>query len=299
VSRTLAVSSFSLWENLGGLRIPVTTDTGERTEIVLPRTAELTIEEFPLAARERLGVNAVEICQIQLASSAITQLTALRGKLDEAGVRLLNMPIDAGDVTEPNDARREADLVTIEGWIEAAQFLGAQFCRVRATFEPTNANLERGVASFVRLADFAESRGIRLLIENQGGVSGSVDELLALLDAVGPEHLGLLLDTGNFEPLMSVSNAKTSGHPLPERPLDLEPLFGAIEALASRAELVHAKSHEFTPSGEHTPFDLRRGLQIIAESGYAGPVSVEYEGMTGDRWINTARTLETVQAVFA
>ena len=64
------------------------------------------------------------------------------------------------------------------------------------------------------------------------------------------------------------------------------------------ASLVHAKAHD--PASDGTPlFDLDRALQIVADSGYDGPLSIEWEGLLGDPWDHTARVLGLVRDHFA
>jgi sugar phosphate isomerase/epimerase len=296
----IGVSSFSLWEPLGGLRIPVGPRDGQPADLVLARPMTMTLLEFPALARARLGVEYIEICQIQMRDSSDAAVGALAAALGQAGVRLLNLPIDVGDISEPDEDQREAGLVQMQKWIGIAGRLGAAFGRVRASVDPDDkAAWPVAVASLRRLADYAAARGVRLLIENQGAISARPDALIGLIGAVGPDRLGLLLDTGNFEPVMSFGQAAISGQPAPDGTMDLEPIYDAIRFLAPHACLVHAKAHGFTAAGEHTPMDLRRALTIVREAGFAGPVSVEYEGVTGDPWHNTARTIATARAVFS
>lgn len=296
----ISVSSFSLWEPLGGLRIPVTDEHGEPAEIVVERPTTMTWPQFPALARSRLGVEHVEICQIQMRDSSHAAVLALADALDQAAVGVLNMPIDVGDISEPVGSKREVGLAQVERWISIASRLGATFCRVRASVDPDDEAAWRiAVTSLRRLADYAGGHGIRLLIENQGAISARPDALVGLIAAVGSDRLGLLLDTGNFEPVMSAGHAAILGLPTPDVTMNLEPVYDAIRFLAPHATLVHAKALGFTPAGEHTPMDLQRALTIVRQSGFAGPVSIEYEGAIGNPWDNTARTIATVRSVFS
>ncbi|MFF2050315.1 sugar phosphate isomerase/epimerase family protein [Leifsonia sp. NPDC058194] len=289
MTRRIAVSSFSVWEDLGGLRIPIQDERGDPAEIVLERPRRVDLLDFPRLARERFDVTDIEICQIQIRDSSPPAIDALATSLDDAGVRLLNLPIDADGA----EATR---------WLDIAGRLGASYCRIRANFDWSAEAVASSLTSFVRLASRAKESGIELLVENQGGISEDLDRYEDFLDLLIPLGVGLLLDTGNIEPLMSQSNARTGGEIAPHRPWntrELDRVHRTVARLAPRAVALHAKANGFDADGEHVPVDLRAILTTVADSGFDGPVTVEYEGMVGDRWNNTARTLELVRSVFS
>jgi sugar phosphate isomerase/epimerase len=154
------------------------------------------------------------------------------------------------------------------------------------------------------LGDYAAARGSRLLVENHGGPSSDPAWMSRLLDEVGADRLGLLLDLGNFDALMLPTMALLFGGPdgAPVDPeqvfagLDLSSLYDGIEALAPRAELVHVKAHVVGDDGTVGPVDLDRALGILTAHGYDGPLTVEYEGTGGDPWAKSARVLEVASA---
>jgi len=109
--------------------------------------------------------------------------------------------------------------------------------------------------------------------------------------------LGVLLDLGNFEPLVTVSQARFSDPDYDDKGLDLEPLYKHVRRLAPVASLVHAKSVDPASDGAALP-DLPRALSIVAEAGYKGSISIEWEGQLGDPWERTAAIAEQVRAAF-
>ena len=57
---------------------------------------------------------------------------------------------------------------------------------------------------------------------------------------------------------------------------------------------MHAKA--FDPAADGSPLlDLDRALEILSASGYNGPISIEWEGLHGDPWVQTATVLATVR----
>ena len=296
MSVEIAVSSFSLRQQLGPIRLGYRDADGHDAEFVLPMPQVIELEQFPALVRERCGVDLIEICQIQFAD-ADARVDAVRAALDAAGVGLLTVPIDVGNLADLSaQARRESE-AAIVAWFDISSRLGSRYVRINAgsPFQP-EIELAYVIDSMDRLADCAAERGLGLLVENHGGPSSDPDVLLELLDAVGTDRLGLLLDTGNFEPLITYASAAFTGQQATEE-FDFAPVYERVERLAPYASVVHAKAHEFRGDAHH-PVDLERALRVVAATGFAGPITVEYEGNEGDPWQQTARTVELVRQVF-
>jgi sugar phosphate isomerase/epimerase len=273
---------------------------GQLSEFVWDQPQTMTLLEFPRVARERFGVKAVEIPQVQLPQRDPQYITTLKQALRDADVQLLNMPIDAGNISDANPEWRNEDLVSIEDWMQLAAELGAHMVRVNASMPLATqppAPLEVTINSYRRLARTAQDLGLELLVENHGGITNDPEAVITLLQEVGQDKLKLLLDTGNFEPLISMQIALMQGREAPS--VDITPVYSLIARLAPYAYLLHAKTHEFDDMGRPLRMDTARALRIIRDAGYAGPISVEYEGSDGDPWENTRRTIELVEEVFA
>ncbi|NBC35450.1 TIM barrel protein [Novosphingobium sp. FSY-8] len=297
---TLAVSSFSLHSQLGPLHLERREADGTLACTTYPFPQDHSLEEFAALVRERLGVKAVELCQIQFDAKDPARIAALRKGLDDAGVRLLTLPIDLGDFGGTNPQWRADDEARSIEWFRIAAQLGAEFVRVNAGAPGGTLSPEVRPAlvdSLRRLGDAANALGLTLLVENHGGTSSDVDFLLALLQDVGPERLGLLLDLGNLEPLVSLSHARFSDPSMDVSEINFEPLYDSIAKLAPHARLVHAKSVDPASDGRPLP-DLPRALAIVAAAGYAGHVSIEWEGRLGDPWEQTAGVIAQVRAAF-
>ena len=73
----------------------------------------------------------------------------------------------------------------------------------------------------------------------------------------------------------------------------------ALARIAPYAHFVHAKTHGFDANGRPVHLDVVRALRVVRDTGYAGPISLEYEGNDGDPWENTRRTLALVEQAFA
>jgi sugar phosphate isomerase/epimerase len=300
VQNLICVSSYSLGQQLGPIRI-VRRDEDGKKSLFTWGTGEpsITLLELPSLIKERLGLNAIEICQFHISEKSAAYLDQLKSALDDAGVVVVNIPIDVGNIADPNEAYRDEDLAEIEEWMLAAATLGSKMVRVNAgsPLHASDVPVEVTVQSLRRLTRFADSLGLRLLIENHGGPSSDPDFLIKLLETVGPP-LRALLDVGNFEPQMSIGMAQWRGTEPPTN-LDFTPQYAAIARVAPYAALVHAKTHEFDAYGRSTDLDVVRALRIVRDSGYAGPISIEYEGRRGDCWENSRLTLDLIEEAFA
>jgi hypothetical protein len=298
---TIAISSFSLVSALGPLYVEYRDPSGALVETRIDAPQKHTIEEFIALAKTRLGVDAVELCQIQLGPLDDTRLDSIRAALDENGVRLLTVPVDAGDLSGGTPEQRVEDTERIRDWIRVSARLGAMYVRVN-TGSPIAGAAREDRAGLVEalkiLSDEARSQGVELLIENHGGLSSDPEYLLDIREQVGPDRLGILLDLGNFEPLISVSHARLAGGSPEDTDLDVSQVYENIALLAPVATLVHAKAHD--PASDGAPlYDLEKALGIVADSGYEGPITIEWEGLLGDPWDNTARILEVVRERFS
>jgi sugar phosphate isomerase/epimerase len=296
----LAVSSFSLHSVLGPLRLDRRQPDGSLTAIEYDFPRRHSLEEFADLVRQRLGVSAIELCQIQFDGDTPERIERLKEGLDKSGVRLLAVPIDIGDLASVNPEWRAEDMARIVRWFDIAKTLGASYVRVNAG-EVGSSHAVDSRASLVSalqaLGDAAGERGLRLLIENHGGTSSDPDFMLGLCADVGSARLGILLDLGNFDPLVSLSRARFTNPDVDDSGLDVEPIYAHIRKLAPVADLIHAKSIDPASDGRPLP-DLPRALDIVKAAGYRGHISIEWEGRKGDPWERTANVVAQVRAAF-
>ncbi|MFD2422632.1 sugar phosphate isomerase/epimerase family protein [Amycolatopsis pigmentata] len=301
---TLSASSYCMREHLGPVTLDFTAPDGTPIYHELPYAKLLNLSEFPRRAKEELGVGAVETVAVQFSGIDDPEIDRFGAGLLAAGVELLNVAIDAGDLLEPDEEKRAAHVAEIRAWIARFTAMDARFVRVNpgSPFGDHAGGAPPAylVEALVDLGLYARERGARLLVENHGGPSSDPGWMLALLDAVGEEHLGLLLDLGNFDALMLPMFAMLfSGGPIEFDGLydgvDMTSVYAGIEALAGRAELVHVKAHEVGEDGGIGVVDLPRALGILAAHGYDGPLTVEYEGQGGDPWEKVRHILDVTR----
>jgi sugar phosphate isomerase/epimerase len=292
----LAVSTWSLHDQLGPRHLTTRDDAGVKRPHELPHPSVISLLDFVRQVRQEADVDQVELCAFHVPSRERSYIDQLQRALAEERLTVLSMPIDAGNISVADPAWREDDLREIEGWIDLAADLGARYVRANASSyvaqEPL-APLDVTIDSYRRLCDYAGQRGLTMTIENHGGLTADPEAIVAIVEAVGPDRLKVCLDTANFAPVAGHQSSRT-----PPAGIDPEPLYAGLARIAPYAGIVHAKTVWFDPAGQHLVYDAARTLRIVRDAGFDGPVSIEYGGGV-DAWPRVRRTREIVEEVFA
>jgi sugar phosphate isomerase/epimerase len=224
-------------------------------------TAALRLTDLPARMRDA-GIGTLEICHFHLPSTDEAYLAELRAAIESAGVELFSILIDAGDISQADQAGRAADMQMIKGWIDVAATLGASAVRVIAGDAPPDdaAALERSIEGLRELAGYAQARGLRVLTENFRPLASTAANCNRIVDALGGA-VGLCADVGNFP----------SGSRVAE--------FGAVVA---RAESIHAKA-SYDAAGALDAGQLRQCLDASKAAGFTGPYTLVFD-RPEERW---------------
>lgn len=157
--------------------------------------------------------------------------------------------------------------------IEAAHFLGAPLLRLTMGGEKNDrAAFDRAINLMSSILPVAIASGVKLSIENHGGLSDDPDTLIEFVQRFHSPHLGVCLDFGNFD-----SNAEVG-----------------VKKLAPHVIHVHAKSRVFDANGEETSIDYKMCLGALKSAGYDSVISIEYEG-DGDVAMGVHRTRDLIE----
>lgn len=249
------VSTWSLHRTLGRYVAP---DSGALGGPCRPGAAEpggLALLDLPAALRAH-GYDTLQICHFHLPSRAPAYLTSLCAAVREAGITLDAVLVDDGDLTGSHADETEAWMAE---WLSDAAALGATRARLMVgAAQPTPEVIGDSAARLAQLA--AAHPDVRIVIENWTGVLRDADSVLAVLEATGG-NVGLLIDLGNWRG--------------PGR-------FAELARIAPLAETCHAKCH-FTGS-EPDVEEFQRGLRVLKDAGYAGPMALIYDGVDDDEW---------------
>lgn len=306
----MSLTSFSIREQLGPIVFSFRDASGADHEFRLDNPRLFPISEFPRRAADELGVDTVETVGFHFQGLGDPEIDLFEQGLKDSGTSLLNICLDLGDLSDTDDDRRAADVELTERWIDRFAAMGSRFVRVNpaSPFAVFDDGLPPAhlVDTLGALGDYATSRGTRLLVENHVGASSDPAWMSVLLESVGHDRLGLLLDLGNFPALragletlrMAEGRTPTDAElKAVAATLELESLYAGILALAPYAEMISVKEHLVLEDGTIGFVDLARAAGNIVSAGFDGPWSVEYEGFGGDPWAKSRRVLEATREI--
>jgi sugar phosphate isomerase/epimerase len=194
-----------------------------------------------------------------------------------SGTRLICWSIDS-DLTASEGPDRQKQKGYLAAAIEAADYLSAPLIRITLGGE-RGVNAENDRAAYGRAVELMSSvlpvaiaRNVKFAVENHGGLSADPTALAEFVQHFHSPFLGVCLDFGNFEGDRAIG----------------------MQTLAPHAIHVHAKSRAFDAQGEETQIDYRMCLSALKAVGYAGVISIEYEG-EGDAVEGIKRTRELIE----
>lgn len=205
------------------------------------------------------------------------------------------------DLLKHDLSGREAEIERLKRHIDVAARLGLSFMRHdissfrRPLEENTPTAFEEEFPVAVEccgiLADYASQYGITTLVENHGFFVNGSDRVIRLIEAVGRDNFGLLLDTGNFacvDENCTVAVKKCAPY---AKMIHLKDFYiRRSERMTGNGGLFRCDSGCWfsSNSGEYMlrgsilaqgDLDVWSTIAIIRDSGYSGCVSVEFEGM--------------------
>lgn len=222
--------------------------------------------EFPVKAKRDFGISAVEYVSSFFSNYVEDPkyLAELKRITDYHGVTNLLIMVDGeGDLGDPTEEGRFQTAKNHVKWVDAAQALGCHSIRVNAggpgSPEVHAANVILGLRT---LCEYAQTKGINVIVENHGGHSSDGGWLSNVIRSVKMPNIGTLPDFGNFR----ISDDQEYDR------------YKGIEELMPFAKGVSGKSYDFDKDGNETTIDFARMMKIVRKSGYRGYIDVEYEG---------------------
>ncbi|MCO8122127.1 sugar phosphate isomerase/epimerase [Stieleria sp. TO1_6] len=238
--------------------------------------SKLTIEQCVDLAGEA-GFDGVEILHVQMQSESNATLQRIKQRAFRAGMDLCGFSTHQSFVFPDADTRQENVDHTIH-CIELAYALGIPTIRVNTgrwgtskDFDELMANKgieprldgysdEDGFAwvreGLEKCLPIAEKCGVVLGLENHWGLGRTAAGVLRLINEIDSPWLRATLDTGNF----------------------LENQYQQYQQLAPEAVFVQAKTYYGGGTWYTLEIDYDRVAKILADVGYQGYISLEFEG---------------------
>jgi len=231
------------------------------------RGSQLKLLDYPKQVREEFGLTVIELNSPFFESTDEGYLSELKGSIEAAGARVANIAVDhQGDLALTDEAARKEAVNNHAAWFDVALAVGSPCIRAFSggphEGDLTEETMQACIASFSELARLAKEKGVKIIIENHGGViARDPDNLVRIMTSDDSGFLGMCPDFGNFP---------------------AEVIYEGLEKVMPWAQVLHAKLHEFDEKGEDTRVDVRRCLDIARKAGFDGDVLIEFEGKTDD-----------------
>jgi sugar phosphate isomerase/epimerase len=207
-----------------------------------------------------MNLDAVEPTQYYFPETTPEYLAHLKGKCTRLGLDISGTAI-RNDFCLPDPAKLKAEIASVKKWVEHTSRLGGKTIRIFAgplakgdTIEQARA---RCVEAIQECCDYAGKFGIFLALENHGGIVTTIEQMLAVVQAVKHEWFGVNWDTGNFRS---------------------EDPYADLTRLAPYAVTVQIKTEiHRAGSKKAEEADLKRLIDILRAADYRGYVALEYE----------------------
>jgi len=162
------------------------------------RAGKWTTLDFPRLAREDFGLNGIEMVNTLFEVPTEGYLKQLKQNASAHGITMvLIMVDDEGDGCRPDRQGRKEFEVFHRKWVDIAHYLGCHAIRTNCR-GPENVDkreaLEWSAESYQLLLEYAKPSGIKILIENHGGVSDDADWMVQLMKKVNHPNFGVYPD---------------------------------------------------------------------------------------------------------
>ena len=262
IDERFAVSSWSLHRRLG-VTHPHDLDSdriGPAEETYGPGAISLLDLPGETAGN---GISRLEICSFHLPSRDGAYLAELKSALATAGVRQQTLLIEAGDLSDPRTATRDAGWIS--GWVDVANELAAENARIIAGKQkPTKAALDLAADGLRRIAERNAGSPVKLVTENWFDLLSNPQDVHYLLEKTDGK-IGLNGDFGNW-----TGTAK----------------YEALSQIFGDATLCHAKAG--FSAGAIDAEDYGRCVDVAERAGYAGPYTLIFDSDEPGEWVGVA-----------
>lgn len=206
-----------------------------------------------------MDLDAIEPTAYYFPETSPIYLARLKGTCTRLGLDISGTAV-GNDFCVTDPARLREQIESVKRWVEHASILGAKTIRIFAGTTKKGDTDEkarsRAVEAIQEACDFAGKFGVYLALENHGGVTKTIDEMLMIVKAVKHEWFGVNLDTGNFN----------SADP-----------YSDLARLAPFAVTVQVKTEMHRAGKPKEEADLARLIGILRAVNYRGYVALEHE----------------------
>jgi sugar phosphate isomerase/epimerase len=203
--------------------------------------------------------DAVELTEYYFPETSPRFLSGLKGRCTRLGLDVSGTAIRT-DFCLNDGTRLKQQIDHCKRWVEHTSRLGGKTVRIFGGTVAKNDKEDRArrqcIDAIQECCDHAGQFGIYLALENHGGITGTPDQMLALVRAIKSDWFGVNLDTGNFH----------TKNPYED-----------LERLAPYAIVVQIKTEIQREGRKPEEADLKRKIQLLRHANFRGYVALEYE----------------------
>jgi sugar phosphate isomerase/epimerase len=218
----------------------------------------MTLDDFVNYAAT-LDLDAVEPTAYYFADTSPTYLARLKGQCTRLGLDISGTAV-GNNFCLADPAKLKEQIASVKLWAERAALLGAKTVRIFAGTVPKGDAEDKARARCVEAiqeaCDHAGKHGVYLALENHGGITATLEQILRLVQAVKHPWFGVNLDTGNFH---------------------TDDPYADLAQLAPYAVTVQIKTEIQRKGMPKETADLKRLLDLLRKVSYRGYVALEYE----------------------
>lgn len=239
---------------------------------------------------KRMGYDGIEFIDLDLnmgrGEETVEELAAhIRAHCDQLGLEIPAYTVGA-DFLNGRGGEAKDEPARVKKCVDVAEILGAKVVRHDA-FWNTGAHrnwrdaVEAIASAIYEVAEYAQGKGIKTCSENHGLIMQDSERVKYLIDRVGHANYGWLVDIGNFlcadeDPQHAVGVAA----PYAVHAHVKDFLFKSGECEVPGGKWLTTRGGNFlrgTVVG-HGVVPVHSCLRILQKAGYAGYLSVEFEG---------------------
>ena len=206
-----------------------------------------------------MPLDAVELTGYYFRETTPRYLASLKGRCTRLGLDISGTAV-GNNFCATDESRLKEQIASVKSWIEHTARLGGKTLRIFGGTVERGDTEERArtrcLAAFHEVCEHAAEFGVFLALENHGGITGSAEQMLALVRAVKSEWFGVNLDTGNFR--------------------TADP-YADLARLAPYAVVCQMKTEIQRAGKMKEEADLKRLVGILRAANYRGYVALEYE----------------------
>lgn len=217
--------------------------------------APIALLDLPRFLSQELDMRVIDLNTRTIQGATTQELETLRKNAADAKCVLTNLKLNLTGLMldSPEAAVKEQAIAQYKKSIDEAAVLGCRWVRVLP--EKRRPDAVRYAAGLRELAVYAQSKKLRLLVENYGWMEDDADAGVNLIRAIR-SNVAAQPDTGNW------ANDTVR--------------YAGLAKLFPHAVSCDFKAMELGPGGEHKAYDLKRCFLTGWKAGFRGPWCIEY-----------------------